>query len=58
MSFKTLKIWIYYEIPKSFIILKLETLKPLMPHVACLKNLKNLKLQVLKTLEIFKSNRI
>jgi hypothetical protein len=25
-----------------------------MPHVACLKNLKNLKFQILKTLKIFK----
>jgi hypothetical protein len=44
--------------PKSSIIIKLKNLKPLMPHVACSKNLKNLKLQVLKTLEIFKNNRI
>jgi hypothetical protein len=44
--------------PKSSISIKLETFKPLMPHVACFKNLKNLKLEVLKTLEIFKGNKI
>jgi hypothetical protein len=39
--------------PKSSIIIKLETLKPLMPHAACLK-----KPEKLKTIEIFKNNRV